>query len=1145
MRERRSLSIPMTFLMLAATVAAFAGENARLPNGRISVLVELGEPAAAEVWQRELDLMRVSARALASNEASTARAAAASRTQIAIAESEQRAFVETLSAASIAATEVFRVQRLLNAVALEVDENDLVRLAALPGVKAVHLNPPEVPANSTSVPWIGAPVAWQDLGVTGKDVRVGVIDSGIDYLHRHFGGSGSYTGQQFDDSVVPWNDKVVGGTDLCGDAYDGQSANLRPDGDPMDCGDNGHGTHVAGSLAGYGVTTTGQTYQGPWVGGLSPSIFGIGPGVAPEAKLYAIRIFGCSGSTTLTVQALDWASDPNRDGNFSDRLDVVNMSLGSSYGTANPSARSAIDRLAGLGSLVVVSAGNSGDLYNIVGGPSTADNALSVASCADDGLAGARLRVEEPAALAGEMPSAAAAFGAGPPPGGLTAQVAAAVPADGCTALTNPGELAGRIALIDRGTCNFVVKVKNAQLAGATAAIVANNQGGALVSMGGEDASITIPSVFISQLDGSTLRSALGGGVVASLRQANLAATIASSSSRGPRVGDLVLKPEITAPGVSITSARARGGAASATFSGTSMAAPHTAGVAALVKQRRPEWSTAELKSAIMSTARAVLTVPAEAVEPLHGAGRVGAGLVDPAAAATTELLAMDDEAPGRVALSFGAVEGAGVVRVRRTVRLVNKGSAPQNLELGFRTMAGVPGVEVELPAGRSVTVPAGGAVTVPVELVVDAARVVAVRDPGAVRFQDGLARHYLVEHSGHLTITPGSGSEIRLPLHAVVRPASTLALDAPASGLLVGSSATVVELPFAGQALGVPGGEPEGAVAVASVLDLVWASTGAPPASQAHGSLRWLGLGSDAPARGGVANATVLFGIATHGAWPSPRDVKVVITVDSGADGTNDWTITTSDYGSFLSAGQTTTWTSDVYGAKVCQASGSQCPHFTLLNRVAPGTAAVSLFGSEVMLIAVPATVLGLTDARSQIRVQVHVEAVGGSRQSDSSQVTYDVARPGFSPQIELPPHALGPNETLPMRVDRQAFESRQTAGLLLLHHNNAAGARAEAVAVAFADCSLAACPEVVTTVVAAARTVTFAATPATACTGVEYEWSIGGEAPVQAGATITRVLDRPGTYPWRLTVRAEGQSCTREGQVTVPAVARRRLGR
>ena len=80
---------------------------------------------------------------------------------------------------------------------------------------------------------------------------------------------------------------------------------------------------------------------------------------------------------------------------------------------------------------------------------------------------------------------------------------------DACEALP-AGSLSGKIALIDRGTCAFTVKVKNAQNAGATAAIVANNQATGLLVMGGTDATITIGSVFVSQTDGATLRSVTG-----------------------------------------------------------------------------------------------------------------------------------------------------------------------------------------------------------------------------------------------------------------------------------------------------------------------------------------------------------------------------------------------------------------------------------------------------------------------------------------------------------------------------------------------------------------------------------------------------------------------------------------------------------
>lgn len=1136
----RFLSLGLLALLCAVSSLA-VDPGVRLPDGRVSVIVELSEPGAAEAWLQQLAGPSVAA----ARPEALARAVAAARAQIALAESEQRAFLTELATAEASATVVFRVQRLLNGVALEVDEAALPALERLPGVKAVHLNPLLRQTNATSVPWIGAPQVWQDLGVTGKDVRVGVIDSGIDYLHRHFGGSGSYSGQSFEDNTVPWNAKVVGGTDMCGDAYTGSSSTLSPDGDPMDCGDNGHGTHVAGTIAGYGVTSSGETYAGPWQAGLDPASFRVGPGVAPEAKLYAIRVFGCSGSTALSISALDWAADPNRDGDLGDRLDVVNMSLGSEYGSANPAGRTAIDRLAGLGCLVVAAAGNDGDLYTIVGSPSSADSALSVASCADDGVAGGRLRVEAPPALAGELDSTSAQFGPAPSAQGVSGSVVASAPLDACTALSNPGEVAGRIALVDRGSCNFTVKVKNAQLAGALAAIVANNAGGPLIVMSGDDASITIPSVLVSQGDGATLRAALGGGVTASIRLANLAGTVAASSSRGPRGGDLVLKPEVAAPGVAITSADARSGNQGATFSGTSMATPHVAGVVALLRQRRPGWSASELKAAVMNTARPVLTVPAEASGPLHGAGRVGSGLVDPAAAASTQLLATDADAPARVAMSFGLVEASGVARVRRTAKVTNKGANPRTATLGFEPMVAVPGVEVAFPEGASITIPAGGSVTFPVELVVDAAAVRAVRDPGAAASQDSQPRHYPIEHSGQVTVDGGGGPVVALPLHAVIRPASTLALDVPAAGLVVGTNASTVELPFGGQALGEPGGEALAATAMVTPLELAWAHTGTEPVSNRHGVIRWLGLGSDAPAQGGVAGATVFFGIAVYGPWPTPLDVSVQVKVDAGADGSTDARVLTRDYGTFVSTGQQTPWTSDVYGAVVCPPSGTQCGSFSLLDRVAPGTGGLTPFGTDVVLLAVPAGALGLSDTKSTMRVQVHVAAEGTSRSSDTSEVTFDVARPGFSPVTGLPPFAVGAGQTLPVRVDRQALVQRGSPKLLLLHHNNAAGTRAEPVPVTFADCSLASCPEVTASVTAATRTVTLATAPLTACTGVQYAWSFGDGGTSSSGPGATHQYERAGTYAWTLTITAESQSCSRSGTVTVPATARRRLGR
>src|SRR5436305_2765405 len=135
--------------------------------------------------------------------------------------------------------------------------------------------------------------------------------------------------------------------DFAGDAYDpsagfpGDSDQNRadsfpqPDANPLDC--NGHGTHVAGTAAGLGVTTGGATYAGSYTDSSSDvptfeSQFSVGPGVAPSATLYALKIFGCGETGTssdLITQALDWAAAPDGDPNH--HLDVVNVSLGSDF----------------------------------------------------------------------------------------------------------------------------------------------------------------------------------------------------------------------------------------------------------------------------------------------------------------------------------------------------------------------------------------------------------------------------------------------------------------------------------------------------------------------------------------------------------------------------------------------------------------------------------------------------------------------------------------------------------------------------------------------------------------------------------------------------------------------------------------------
>jgi Zn-dependent metalloprotease len=125
--------------------------------------------------------------------------------------------------------------------------------------------------------------------------------------------------------------------------------------------------------------------------------------------------------------------------------------------------------------------------------------------------------VDSPAAIAGDYPAQSAQFGPPLSSTGVTGSVVLAAPVNGCTALTNAADVAGKIALIDRGTCTFVVKVKIAQDAGAIAVLVDNNVPAGLPGMGGADPTITIPSLGITQGDGNKIKAQLATGVTATL----------------------------------------------------------------------------------------------------------------------------------------------------------------------------------------------------------------------------------------------------------------------------------------------------------------------------------------------------------------------------------------------------------------------------------------------------------------------------------------------------------------------------------------------------------------------------------------------------------------------------------------------------
>lgn len=218
---------------------------------------------------------------------------------------------------------------------------------------------------------------------------------------------------------------------------------------------------------------------------------------------------------------------------------------------------------------------------------------------------------------------------------------------DGCAAYP-ANTFAGAIAVVRRGTCSFAIKANNASAAGAVAMVLANNQAGVILpSVPGT----TIPVFSVTQAEGDALRNfgqanpttTTATIIFPPVATPNVADALGSFSSRGPAGTYNLLKPNVTAPGVQILAAvsptTAVTGAPNVVelYSGTSMASPHQAGAAALVRQARPTWTAMEVASALaMSATTAVLLE--DQVSPANpfarGSGRirvdraVNAGLV-------------------------------------------------------------------------------------------------------------------------------------------------------------------------------------------------------------------------------------------------------------------------------------------------------------------------------------------------------------------------------------------------------------------------------------------------------------------------------------------------------------------------------------
>jgi minor extracellular serine protease Vpr len=635
-------------------------------NGRIQVFVQLDEPAVAEL----------NAASVATT--GTYASGAAQREQAAKVSEQQTRFRSVLAQHD---AEVLSSQRVAaNGLRIKVKASELARLRALPGVRSVGRVEIHKLDNIDSVPWIGAPAAWAAVG-RGEGVKIAVIDSGIDYTHADFGGSGNVGDYEANNPNViePGTfptEKVVGGFDFAGPTYnaDVPTSVAAPDPDPLDLG--GHGTHVSGTAAGIGVPGS------------------IGPGVAPGAQLYALKVFGdAGGSTDLTSLAIEWAMDPNGDGDMSDHLDVINMSLGSPFGEPDDPSAISTNNAAAVGIIVATSAGNEGDTPYVTGAPGVASSAISTAANTPGGRLYARFRVTSPASVAGTYPSLE---GAGPvtlaETGPISDTLVPAAPLNGCAPLTNAAAISGNIALIIRGACDFLVKYTNAQNAGARAIVVYNDGTAANrvdpIVMGGLNDTITIPGLMISFTIGSVLVTTPDVNVTLdSVANPAFDDQIATFSSRGPGQGGSSFKPDLSAPGVAIVSAGAGTGTGSANLQGTSMASPHTAGAAAILRQQHPNLNQAAIKAILQNS---TVNANESGDTDLMRQG-VGALRVDRAVALTSYA------SPGGV--SFGRLNPLAPIYRDKKVTLKDLSGKRRNFSGTHEPNQTYPGVRVNCPS--------------------------------------------------------------------------------------------------------------------------------------------------------------------------------------------------------------------------------------------------------------------------------------------------------------------------------------------------------------------------------------------------------------------------------------------------------------
>jgi uncharacterized repeat protein (TIGR01451 family) len=536
----------------------------------------------------------------------------------------------------------FQYDVVFNGFAVQLTAAEAAQVAGLPGVVDVQPEGTYYLDTDVGPAWIRAPGIWDGSatglpGTKGEGIVVGIIDSGINTDHPSFadiGGDGyDHTNPLGSGIYKGWCNAGFPGLATCNDKLIGVYSYATSGNNPED--DDGHGSHTASTVAG-------NVLLGAGLDGPTTTISGNISGVAPHANIIAYD--ACAGTCpgTALLAAINQA--------VADGVDVINYSISGGNDPYNDTQSLAFRNAVAAGVFVQTSAGNSGP-----GAGTTGHNepwtSAAAATTHNRTIFNDLVSMSGGSTPPANMRGKGFTSGFGPALIVYAGNFGNALCAPGFWA---PGTFSGQIVVCDRGIYGRVEKGQAVLNAGGGGYVLANDapNGNSLTG----DAHV-LPGVHITYADGVVLKNWLASGsghtatisgYIVDLSPAN-GDVVAGFSSRGPNTGlGDILKPDIAAPGVDVWAAVANGGDANPPefgfISGTSMASPHAAGAAALLRALHPTWTPMQVKSALMMGANPASVRDTDGVTPANPFA-MGAGRVDLVGAANAGLLLNESDA--------------------------------------------------------------------------------------------------------------------------------------------------------------------------------------------------------------------------------------------------------------------------------------------------------------------------------------------------------------------------------------------------------------------------------------------------------------------------------------------------------------------